>query len=86
MPLVLRSKRVVLEVFEEDKKGPMDAKPCTLQRLLLDLEETGHTDATVNCHDLTRPSSSDSTLVLCDLIFVYIHTAVICCSLKFHLR
>lgn len=66
----------------------MDAKPCTLRRLLLDLEETGHTDVTVNSHDLSRPSSSDSTLLLCD--FHVFHPALVhlkfCCDLRWFRR
>lgn len=62
----------------------MDAKPCTLRRLLLDLEETGHTDVTVNSHDLTRPSSSDSTLLLCD--FHVFHPPLVHLKFCFDLR
>ena len=49
--------QVVLEISEKDKRATSDSTPCSLRELFEELEDSGHVDFTVNCHDVTKPSA-----------------------------
>ena len=51
--------KVVLEISEPDKKRTSDAEVCTWRDLFKDLEDEGHTDVTINSHDVQRVSMTD---------------------------
>lgn len=54
---------MVLEVSEAEKKSTYDADACSWKSLLTELEEEGHTDVTINAHELTKPSAGEGGLV-----------------------
>ena len=53
--------KVVLEISEPDKKKTTDAQVCTWRDLFKDLEDEGHTDVTINSHDMQRVSMAEGS-------------------------
>lgn len=51
---------MILEVPESGSKATVDSEKCSLRALLTELEDEGSIDATVNGHELRRPSPNDS--------------------------
>ena len=54
---------VILEVSEPEKKSTYDADSCSWKQLLSELEEEGHTEVTINHHELTKPCAGEGCLV-----------------------
>ena len=51
----------MLEISEPDKKKTTDAQVCTWRDLFKDLEDEGHTDVTINSHELQRVSMTNGS-------------------------
>ena len=50
------TQEIVLEVTESNSKSSTDAEKCSWRDLLHELEEEGCVDATINGHEVDRPS------------------------------
>lgn len=61
---------VILEVESESSKATVDSEVCSLRQLLMELENEGIVDCSVNGHALVRPAATDSD-VGWGLIHVY---------------
>lgn len=49
--------QVVLEV--PDGKSARDSEKCTIRELLRELEDSGFTDPSINCHDIVAPLAAE---------------------------
>ena len=75
-PVVWKSdlSEVVLEVPGENGKGSNDAEKCSIRQLLHEMEDSGVTDASLNCHEVMQPLSEvgggdDMSMMMCSNTF-----------------
>lgn len=71
--------QIVLEVPDTNgnTKATSDSDRCSWAQLLREMEEAGHTDPTINSHDLLSPVTDGGKRLLCHCLWSEIY-AIIC--------
>ena len=57
----------MLEITEPGTKKTTDAQICTWRELFSELEDEGHTEVTVNSHDISRASTNSDDASVWDI-------------------